>query len=188
VKLDETLEMAYPRPVAREILIDAAEPINQHLVKLVGFPFPEELRQHFRKELRSGLNRIQRLRLKPDTRTGSVKFYFNPIRVPVRRDRGAEHARPDGVNFQRIRRRSAEPVARRHRGLAAPIPHPAGRSPAQWRDRSRPAAGAVSASPIATSGAVVTHAAQTDGRQIVMKLSSFARTSRAISGGTAAPA
>jgi hypothetical protein len=79
MKLDETLEMAYPRQVAREILIGAAEPINQHLVKLVGFPFPEELRQHFRKELRSWLNRIQRLRLKPDTRTGSVKFYFDPL-------------------------------------------------------------------------------------------------------------
>ena len=79
MKLDETLEMAYPRQVAREILIGAAEPINQHLVKLVGFPFPEELRQHFRKELRSWLNRIQRLRLKPDTRTGSFKFYFDPL-------------------------------------------------------------------------------------------------------------
>ena len=79
MKLDETLEMAYPRQVAREILIGAAEPINQHLVKLVGFPFPEELRQHFRKELRSWLNRIQRLRLTPDTRTGSVKFYFDPL-------------------------------------------------------------------------------------------------------------
>jgi len=79
MKLDETLEMAYPRQVAREILIGAAEPINQHIVKLVGFSFPEELRQHFRKELRSWLNRIQRLRLKPDTRTGSVKFYFDPL-------------------------------------------------------------------------------------------------------------
>jgi hypothetical protein len=79
VKLDEMLEMAYPRQVAREILIGAAEPINQHLIKLAGFPFPEELRQHFRKELRSWLNRIQRLRLKPDTRTGSFKFYFDPL-------------------------------------------------------------------------------------------------------------
>lgn len=79
MKLDETLEMAYPRQVAREVLIGAAEPINQHLIKLVGFSFPEELRQHFRKELRSWLNRIQRLRLKPDTRTGEVKFYFDPL-------------------------------------------------------------------------------------------------------------
>lgn len=79
MKLDETLEMAYPRQVAREVLIGAAEPINQHLIKLVGFSFPEELRQHFRKELRSWLNRIQRLRLKPDTRTGAIKFYFDPL-------------------------------------------------------------------------------------------------------------
>ncbi len=79
MKLDEALEMAYPRQVARDLLIGAAEPINQHLVKLVGFPFPEALRQHFKKELRSWLNRIQRLRLKPDTRTGSFKFYFDPL-------------------------------------------------------------------------------------------------------------
>jgi hypothetical protein len=79
VKLDEALEMAYPQRVAREILIGAAEPINQHLVKLLGFSFPEELRQHFRKELRSWLNRIQRIRLKPNTRTGSFKFYFDPL-------------------------------------------------------------------------------------------------------------
>lgn len=79
MKLDEALEMAYPRQVACEILVGAAEPINQHLVQLVGFPFPEELRDHFRKELRSWLNRIQRLRLKPDTRTGSFKFYFEPL-------------------------------------------------------------------------------------------------------------
>jgi hypothetical protein len=56
MKLDETLEMAYPRLAAREILIGASEPINQHLVTLVGFPFPEELRQHLRKELRSWLS------------------------------------------------------------------------------------------------------------------------------------
>ncbi len=79
MKLAEPLEMAYPRQVAREILIGAAEPINQRLVKLVGFSFSEDLRQHFRKELRSWLNRIQRIRLKPDTRTGSFKFYFDPL-------------------------------------------------------------------------------------------------------------
>jgi hypothetical protein len=37
------------------------------------------LRQHFRKELRSWLNRIQRIRLKPHTRTGSFKFYYDPL-------------------------------------------------------------------------------------------------------------
>jgi hypothetical protein len=32
MQLDPALAMAYPRAVAREILIGAAEPINQHLV------------------------------------------------------------------------------------------------------------------------------------------------------------
>ena len=54
-------------------------PINQHLVKLVGFDFPPQLRDHFRRELRNWLNEIQRIRLKPTTRTGSFRFYFDPL-------------------------------------------------------------------------------------------------------------
>jgi hypothetical protein len=36
-------------------------------------------RQHFKRELRNGLNEIQRIRLKPTTRTRSFKFYFDPL-------------------------------------------------------------------------------------------------------------
>jgi hypothetical protein len=56
-----------------------ARPINHHLVKLVGFDFPPKLRDHFRRELRNWLNEIQRIRLKPTTRTGSFRFYFDPL-------------------------------------------------------------------------------------------------------------
>jgi hypothetical protein len=44
MKLDEKLEMAYPQKVARDIIIGMADPINQHLVKLVGFQFAPDLR------------------------------------------------------------------------------------------------------------------------------------------------
>jgi len=49
MKIDETLEMAYPRKVAQDIIIGMSRPINQQLIKLVGFDFSPELRQHFRR-------------------------------------------------------------------------------------------------------------------------------------------
>jgi hypothetical protein len=79
MKIAEHLEMAYPQKVARDILIEMARPINQHLIKLQGFEFPPSLRDHFKRELRNWLNEIQRIRLKPTTRSGSVKFYFDPL-------------------------------------------------------------------------------------------------------------
>ncbi|HYZ43056.1 MAG TPA: hypothetical protein VE687_20860 [Stellaceae bacterium] len=78
-KLDQVTEIAYPQKIARDILIGMARPINRHLVKLVGFDFPPELRRHFKRELRNWLDEIQRLRLKPTARTGSFKFYFDPL-------------------------------------------------------------------------------------------------------------
>ena len=46
-------------------------------IKLVGFDFPPEQRQHFRAEVRSWVNKLQRLRMKPNNRTGSFKFYYD---------------------------------------------------------------------------------------------------------------
>jgi hypothetical protein len=79
MKLDSVMEMAYPQKVARDIIISMARPINQQLVKLTAFDFPPELRAHFRRELRNWLDEIQRIRLKPTTRTGSFRFYFDPL-------------------------------------------------------------------------------------------------------------
>jgi hypothetical protein len=79
MKIDQLMEMAYPQKVARDIIIGMARPINQQLVKLVGFELPPQLRDHFRRELRNWLNEIQRIRLKPTTRTGSFRFYFDPL-------------------------------------------------------------------------------------------------------------
>jgi hypothetical protein len=79
MKLDQLMEMAYPQKIARDIIVGMARPINQHLIKLVGFDFPPQLRDHFRRELRNWLDEIQRIRLKLTTRTGSFKFYFDPM-------------------------------------------------------------------------------------------------------------
>jgi hypothetical protein len=79
MKTEQPIVMAYPQKMARDIIIGLARPINNHLVKLVGFDFPTELRQHFRRELRNWFSEIQAIRLKPTTRTGTFRFYFDPL-------------------------------------------------------------------------------------------------------------
>jgi hypothetical protein len=69
--------MALPRKLVEQIILGLYDPINEHLVKLIGFDFPADTRQHFRRELRTWLRKIQALRFKPSNRTGSSKFYFD---------------------------------------------------------------------------------------------------------------
>lgn len=73
----ELLEMSYPKRVVETIINGLQDPLNQHLIKLVGFDFPPEPRRHFRQECEAWLDRIQRLRLKPHNRPGSFKFYYD---------------------------------------------------------------------------------------------------------------
>jgi hypothetical protein len=77
MKLDDADVMAYPQKLVEHTILNLSDPLNGHLVKLAGFDFPNELRSHFRREIRTWLRRIQRLRIKPTTRTGSFKFYFD---------------------------------------------------------------------------------------------------------------
>ena len=77
MKVDDELVMALPRKLVESTILGLYDPINQHLVKLVGFEFPPGMRQHFRRELRTWFRKIQRLRIKPQNRTGSAKFYFD---------------------------------------------------------------------------------------------------------------
>jgi hypothetical protein len=77
MKLTETEEMSYPRKYVEHIFIGLEDPLNQHLIKLAGFDFPPKQRQHFGTEIRSWLNKLQRLRMKPNNRTGSFKFYYD---------------------------------------------------------------------------------------------------------------
>lgn len=73
----EFLEMSYPKRYVEQIITGLADPVNEHLIKLVGFQFPPESREHFRQELDTWLDKIQRLRMKPNNRTGTSKFYFD---------------------------------------------------------------------------------------------------------------
>jgi hypothetical protein len=77
MKLEDARVMAYPRKLVEHVILGLYDQINVHLVKLAGFDFPSEVRQHFRKELRAWFNKIQSLRFKPNKRTGSFKFYFD---------------------------------------------------------------------------------------------------------------
>src|SRR3954471_2593774 len=76
-KLADDRVMALPRKLVEHTLLGLYDPINSHLTKLVGFDFSPDLRQHFRRELRTWLRKIQTLRMKPNNRTGSAKFYFD---------------------------------------------------------------------------------------------------------------
>ena len=69
--------VAFPPKMVESIILGLSNPLNRHLVKLVAFGFPEELRRHFRREVKNWLSEIQALRFKPDRRTGDAKFYFD---------------------------------------------------------------------------------------------------------------
>jgi hypothetical protein len=77
MSLEDALTLAYPRKLVEQIILGLYAPINEHLVKLIGFDFSRDLRAHFRRELRNWLRKIQALRFKPSNRTGSFKFYFD---------------------------------------------------------------------------------------------------------------
>jgi hypothetical protein len=77
VKIDEDLVMALPRKLVETTILGLQDPVNEHLVKLIGFDLPDGQRQHFRRELRTWFRKIRRLRIKPNNRPGSVKFYFD---------------------------------------------------------------------------------------------------------------
>jgi hypothetical protein len=77
VKPAEANGMAHPRKLVEHIVLDLSNPLNRHLVKLVGFDFPPDMRRHFRREVRTRLNELRALRFKPNNRRGSFKFYFD---------------------------------------------------------------------------------------------------------------
>jgi hypothetical protein len=77
VKIEELLEMSYPKRYVEQIITGLTDPINEHLIKLAGFEFSPELRHHFHQELDTWLDKIQRLRMKPSNRTGTPKFYYD---------------------------------------------------------------------------------------------------------------
>ncbi len=77
LKLDGNSGLAYPRKMVEQIIMGLSNPINRHLIKLVGFDFPEETRRHFRRELRTWLRDIQTMKFKSSNRPGPFQFYFD---------------------------------------------------------------------------------------------------------------
>jgi hypothetical protein len=61
------MELAYPRQYVENIIIGLEDPLNQHLVKLVGFGSPVEQRGHFPVQ-GTGLAKIQSPRMRGRTR------------------------------------------------------------------------------------------------------------------------
>jgi hypothetical protein len=53
MKLDETMELAYPRKYLEHIVIGLEDALNKNLIKLFAFDFPAETRGHFRREVRA---------------------------------------------------------------------------------------------------------------------------------------
>jgi hypothetical protein len=74
MKIAETMALIYPRKLVEHVIIGLEDPLNTHLIKLIGFDFPPEQREHFCRELRVWLDKIQRLRIKPHRRTESFQF------------------------------------------------------------------------------------------------------------------
>lgn len=77
MKLGDADVMSFPRKLVEHRLLGLENQLNRHLVKLVAFNFPPESRQHFQRELDNWLYEIQGLRLKPNHRTASFKFYYD---------------------------------------------------------------------------------------------------------------
>ena len=69
--------LAYPRKMVEHIILGLSNPVNRHLMKLIAFDFPPDMRQHFRRELRTWLRDIQTLKFKSNKRPGPSKFYFD---------------------------------------------------------------------------------------------------------------
>jgi len=71
--------MAFPRKMVEQIILGLAHRLNRHLIALTGFELPLETRQRFRRQIKRWLDELQSLRFKENGRTGSFKFYFNPL-------------------------------------------------------------------------------------------------------------
>ena len=73
------LTMSYPRGYLRRRIEGLERPLNLHLVKLLGFDFGRDERDHFRREISDWLEDIGSWRLKPHDQQPSAKLYYNHL-------------------------------------------------------------------------------------------------------------
>jgi hypothetical protein len=71
------LEMSLPKKDAEADLRGIRRPLNEHVLKLLAFDMPDELRAYFRKEVRKWLRDIQTIRLKPHNKPGKAAWYYD---------------------------------------------------------------------------------------------------------------
>lgn len=64
------MEMSIRQKKAEQIVSGLEQPINLHLLKLLGCVAPQEKREHWKRELETWLLRIAAITLKPETRRG----------------------------------------------------------------------------------------------------------------------
>jgi hypothetical protein len=69
--------MSLPMRHAEVRLIGTEPPLNQHLLKLLGFDMPSERRDYFRKEVRKWLRDIQVIRLMDSNNPGKASWYYD---------------------------------------------------------------------------------------------------------------
>jgi len=71
--------MAYPRKKATFVIESLEDEINYHLIKILCCQVSNETIEHWKEEIRDWLDRIGEIRVKPDMKTFSEKFYFNTL-------------------------------------------------------------------------------------------------------------
>ena len=58
MKLDDADVMAFPKKLVEHTILGLQPPLNRHLVKLVAFDFPPEMRGQFQREVENWLEEI----------------------------------------------------------------------------------------------------------------------------------
>jgi hypothetical protein len=70
------MEMSFRKKKAEQIVGELEQPINLHLLKLLGCLADPEMRQHWKRELETWLLRIAAITLKPDNTPIPAKLAF----------------------------------------------------------------------------------------------------------------
>ena len=73
---EKLMEMSVPKRKAEQIVTGLEQPINLHLLKLLGFDTDDATRLHWKKELRTWLYRIASITIKPDNKPIPAKLVF----------------------------------------------------------------------------------------------------------------
>jgi hypothetical protein len=74
---EDLMEMSVRKRKAEQIVSGLAQPINLHLLKLLGCEADDHTRRHWKRELETWLLLIAAIRLKPDSKRLAARTVFN---------------------------------------------------------------------------------------------------------------